>query len=435
MRGRCIAPIRITLQTLRKVMKRHNGRSKTRRPTHFQQCQLASRKGIAGLALIVRQKQELLAGREREYRRLDQAAGKADAKAAEAARAAIADVDAGLEKVDALLSRDFPDYSAMARPQPLSISETQVLLGKRQALILFLDMPQFGRLPEKTIVFALTKADVRWVSLPLGTRALWQRVTALRCGLDSSNWRFGEASRERCKGLLGTEVVEGVLPPFDAISAYALYRDLFGEIEDLIKDKSLLIVPSGALTQLPFEVLVVAKPDDNLSRFEAYKAAAWLGQRSPLTVLPSVASLKALRNAKASGASQPFIGFGNPLLTGIKGDDRRAWGKQNCFKLAAPKRNLIASFSSTLASLFRGGQPNVEDLRHQPPLPETANELCAVAHALGVPDTAFDKAVFLGGRANRHRGQGTVEKRRAGASEGNSFRHPRACRRRNGHLC
>jgi hypothetical protein len=32
-------------------------------------------------------------------------------------------------------------------------------------------------------------------------------------------------------------------------------------IEDVIKDKHLLIVPSGALTQLPFQVLITEKPD------------------------------------------------------------------------------------------------------------------------------------------------------------------------------
>ncbi len=50
------------------------------------------------------------------------------------------------------------------------------------------------------------------------------------------------------------------LPPFDAAAAHALYRDLFGGIEDLVKSKRLLIVPSGALTQLPFEALVTEKP-------------------------------------------------------------------------------------------------------------------------------------------------------------------------------
>ena len=44
--------------------------------------------------------------------------------------------------------------------------------------------------------------------------------------------------------------------PFDQMRAHRLYKSLFGELEDLIKGKRLLVVPSVALTQLPFQVLV-----------------------------------------------------------------------------------------------------------------------------------------------------------------------------------
>ena len=44
-------------------------------------------------------------------------------------------------------------------------------------------------MPEETIVFGLTKEEVNWFSVPLGIEALQSRVTALRCGLDSTNWR------------------------------------------------------------------------------------------------------------------------------------------------------------------------------------------------------------------------------------------------------
>ena len=154
-------------------------------------------------------------------------------------------------------------------------------------------------------------------------------------------------------------------------------------------------MPSGALTQLPFEVLVTRKADENHSRLEAYQKAAWLGQRQAITILPSVGSLKALRAAKASEAPEPFAGFGNPLLTGTDGADKSAWAKQDCGKPAPPKQSRIAS----IASLFRGGAVDVEDLRRQPPLPETADELCAVGRGLGVPEAALGKAVHLGKEA------------------------------------
>ena len=120
-------------------------------------------------------------------------------------------------------------------------------------------------------------------------------------------------------------------------------------MEDLIKDKSLLIVPSGALTQLPFEALVTEKPDGSLPRFEAYKSARWLGQRQAVTVLPSVGSLKALRTAKGSAATELFAGFGNPLLDGVDGKDKSAWAKQTCPKSPAPRQTRIASLTASLS--------------------------------------------------------------------------------------
>jgi hypothetical protein len=84
--------------------------------------------------------------------------------------------------------------------------------------------------------------------------------------------------------------------PFDLARAHALYKGLFGEVEDQIKGKQLFIVPSGALNALPLQVLVTEKPAEALPATSAgYAEAAWLGTRNALTVLPAVASLKALR--------------------------------------------------------------------------------------------------------------------------------------------
>ena len=59
--------------------------------------------------------------------------------------------------------------------------------------------------------------------------------------------------------------------PFDHARAHKLYTGLFSQVQDLIKDKHLLIVPSGPLTQLPFQVLVARPPSS-----AHHRAAAWL---------------------------------------------------------------------------------------------------------------------------------------------------------------
>src|SRR4029453_11751575 len=91
-----------------------------------------------------------------------------------------------------------------------------------------------------------------------------------------------------------------------------LYSGLFGAVEDVIKSRHLLIVPSGPLTQLPFHVLVTKPPVSG-----NHRAISWLARDHAITVLPAVSSLKALRRVgKPSAASRPMIGFGNPLLDG-----------------------------------------------------------------------------------------------------------------------
>ena len=129
-----------------------------------------------------------------------------------------------------------------------------------EALVFFLDTPEWKPTPEETFIWVITKTDMRWVRSDLGTAALAREVQALRCGLDDTAW-----DDKPCEDLTGQTYTDadrnaGKPLPFDHARAYKLYQALFGQAEDLIKGKQLLIVPSGALTQLPFQVLVTAPP-------------------------------------------------------------------------------------------------------------------------------------------------------------------------------
>jgi CHAT domain-containing protein len=351
-------------------------------------------------------------------------------------------------------------------------------------------------------------------------------VAALRCGLDyESAWLDvnGAWDGSRCANLIGVTYHRDDLGlsdpplPFDVVRAYLLYKALFGQIEDLIKGKHLLIVPSGPLTQLPFQVLVQTLPSDvssidrsrevarlgaqfaNLSDDERKrlrlegdggvrivgvapntsaqaaglqpndvvlsfdgktfgnleslikdiqahppgtkvqiglvrngaglttvatlgattlrelnphflasnegKNIRWFAREHAITVLPAVSSLKALRAlAKESHATEPYIGFGDPLLDGdpIRFTDDVAAAKLAREKRCDPTlRQPVASLDSLrggsrTASRSSAGVVDVADLRTWPPLPETADELCDVAHDLGVDPSA---QVYLGAAA------------------------------------
>jgi CHAT domain-containing protein len=89
--------------------------------------------------------------------------------------------------------------------------------------------------------------------------------------------------------------------------------------------------------------------------------------------------------------------MGNPLLVGDKGTDLRAWEKQDCpiAKRRAPLRVAGIAIPQQIAKYFRGDKADVEEVRKVAPLPETADELCAVGSSLG----AGSEDVYLGSRA------------------------------------
>jgi CHAT domain-containing protein len=187
--------------------------------------------------------------------------------------------------------------------------------------------------------------------------------------------------------------------PFDHARAHALYQSLFGEVQDLIENKHLLIVPSGALTQLPFQVLITEAPASS-----DHRAAAWLLRKHAITVLPAVSSLKALRRVgRSSAAPRPLIGFGNPLLNGpdalYAARAALALEHQRC---PATVGQLVAAHVALRGGVprveTRGGLADLSGLKMQIPLPETADELCAVAQ--DVKAEASD--IHLGAQATEH---------------------------------
>jgi CHAT domain-containing protein len=376
--------------------------------------QMAARgaKGDPRLSVLVRERQDLVT----EWQQRDavrstavaQAPEKRNAQAEAQNVARLAAIDTRIAEIDKRLQTEFPDYAALVSPTPMSIEDVQTQLGSDEALVLILDTPNWNPTPEETFLFVVTKTDARWVRSGVGTQSLRREVAALRCGLDYDGaWRV---TGSPCPELLKvtytpTDHLLSNPLPFDGMRAYALYKALFGEVEDLIKGKDLLIVPLGALNALPLQVLVTEKPSDMLPSTNAgYAKIAWLGTRNALTVLPAVSSLKALRaDAKAHRAADTYIGFGNPLLTGPDGTDKRAWDYQRCQQPEQNKRARVAQDlrAPALAPLFKGGLADVDGLRRQYPLPETADELCTVARARGMSDP--DRVVNLGARATEAR--------------------------------
>ncbi len=187
--------------------------------------------------------------------------------------------------------------------------------------------------------------------------------------------------------------------PFGPARAHELYEALFGTLGELIQGKRLIVVPTGTLATLPFQVLLTEKPDPTLTGAERYQKAAWLIRRQPITVLPSVGSLAALRTlGPKDRATRPFIGVGSPLLDGMPHQGEKlaaqARSRQSCSAGAAPLHQQIAAAQ---LEATRGIRVSTADVRQLTPLPETADELCAIAQEFGVGGDD----VLLGSRATR----------------------------------
>ena len=340
----------------------------------------------------IRELQDLEAAWRDRDRRLVRSLSAPDTAPARADRAALrqelAAIEGRIGSVRQAMNTAFSDYVALANPQPLSLGDAQALLRDDEALVLFLDTEQATYAAGETFVWAIARTASRLVRAELGTGRLDVEVSALRCGLDDTTW--DERGEDFCQELTGSQltrsqIARGAPLPFNHARAHALYRQLFGEIGDVIAGRKLVLVPSGALTRLPFQVLVAEPPagDD-------HQRIAWLAKTHAITVLPAVSSLQALRRvAEASKAPKPMIGFGNPLLKGdpLERHHRQlAAAAEERVGCAAPGRRVSAGHRgrrSLVPLPQQDGRVDLEAIRMQLPLPETADELCAVARDVG----------------------------------------------------
>ena len=308
-----------------------------------------------------------------------------------------------VKEIDAENAMLSPYATNLSSKQPIDLLQIKSILKSNEILLTYTlvsnDLIRHSDENVSFIRFAVTNGGLIEAKFEASGRKVVTLADSLRCGLDASFWALGEASRDRCKALLNVSVDETQTPPFDAFAANDLFRELFSGIEQQINDKSLLLVTSGVLSQIPFEVLVTEKPSEYVNRFEAYRSAQWLAATNPITVLPSIPSLKIIGAPSGTSSDKPFVGFGNPLLTGPDGTDRRAWDKQSCKSHYALNRARVAIHPPILASVSPRGKVDTEVLRRQVPLPETADELCAVGDTLGGSAADANESVYLGARA------------------------------------
>jgi hypothetical protein len=143
--------------------------------------------------------------------------------------------------------------------------------------------------------------------------------------------------------------------PFDFARAHSLYKTLFGPAEDLITGKSLLIVPSGSLTSLPFGALLTAPAKLSASPgLSDYRAAAWLGTRQPITILPSNASLQALRQLAKTSQAKALFRHWQSSARGLADDAGTHSARTRARANSLPEGNICGAHGNS------GGAPTIK---------------------------------------------------------------------------
>jgi hypothetical protein len=200
--------------------------------------------GDDALSHAVRERQDAV----ERWRRVDTSLVKAvsetplsrDATAEEALRSELEALDQQILDLDAQLAREFPSYAELASPTPVSLADTQRLLGPAEALITYV-------VGFNTTFLWVVRRDRATIHLiDIGRKELDDTVVQLRSGLDPTGIsRLAD------------------IPAFDTALAYALYSKLWAPAEPLLDDADLIfVVPDAGLQSLPLGVLVTEQPTE-----------------------------------------------------------------------------------------------------------------------------------------------------------------------------
>lgn len=318
--------------------------------------QMAARfaSGSDDLARAVRAQQDVAAQKRARdaalARALAEPVAARDLKAEAALRDEIASLAGTLDRLTAGLAQRFPRYIDLVSPRPLATREVRAALWPNEALAAW----HVGE--NHSYLFVLRRDRSQMIRLDVGARGLEAAVRGLRETLDPA--RLAEIDPARFARLEPL--------PFDAAAAHRLYEAILKPAEPALAGiDHLFVVPDGALHQLPFQLLPTRPPQRSGDTAADYRAIDWLFRSRAVTTLPTASALASLRVfAGAAPAPEPLLGFGDPALEGTPGSTRG--------------RRLV---------LVRGGQVDVTELRRLEPLPDSADELRALARALDAPDS------------------------------------------------
>jgi len=397
------------------------------------------------LARLLREQQDLLQRLPALTRSYANALGSKDPGTraqAPAFRDESARISARLNDIDAQLRRDHPAYAELIEPKPVSLAESQALLSDDEAVVFLL--PGTG----ETFLFAAAKTGAQWAKSSLSAQAVSKTVSELRQQLEPNKWQdiYEPYDRARAHSLYGAlwapiaKTTEGkkhvFVVPTGSLTSFPLATLVTeppkggteGDADPialrdtpwLIKRHALLTLPSISSLKMLRRFANKASGTEPFAGFgDPVFGAGEAALKNPLgPVLPSAApqvpSTIPLRTpiiAEGPAATGPaFQTMPTPIsslrsilpmnanLRVIRLNADRptqlSAGAGAIVLAAAP--SLPRSADRSVASVFRGTEPDLNKLSLLAPLPATASEIRALAKTLGASEK---NDVFLRERA------------------------------------
>ena len=253
----------------------------------------------------------------------------------------------------------YPDYAELALPQGLSAEDVGDLVDEGEAVVSYAFV---GKDEEEFLLAIVTLSDgsLELFKLDVTKASIEERVSKLREGVALPSGESFDAST------LALDLA------FDMSAAEELYGDLFRPLEEYLGTSDhVIVVADGPLESLPFNLLVSSQAPSDVSGedlFSVYRDAAWLIDRYAISSVPSISSLKALRDRGAPKGDLPFLGIGHPSLEGKT-------------QTAANDNNDDADVIKRI-TLGLGDTVDVKRVKELSPVPQTAGMLQALATAL-----------------------------------------------------
>src|SRR6516164_6177258 len=274
------------------------------------------------------------------------------------------------------IERRFPNYADLVAPKPPTIENLRAVLRDDEA---FVSVYLGAR---NSFVWAIPKkGPVAFATSSLGRREINDKIHELRGALEPD------------------AAVISDIPAFNLGLAYELYDILLKPVEAGWRPaKSLIVEANGALGLLPLSLLPVAPAEvatNTAPLFAGYRTVQWLARTHAVTMVPSAAALRTLRQLPhGSDKREQIIGFGDPIFSKAQ---QAAATEVNP---DAPVK--VADTTMRGIPLKRRAAPQLDgvnsaDLAMLPRLPDTAEELKSISIALEADPS---KVLNLGVKAN-----------------------------------